>query len=224
MYVYSWEISSWKQCGDQPYYQPPLELLLKLNQSKVHHMCGMHIPRRHSTEYWWSASDLQHCRKWRQRPTLIYHFHSEMSIPDTAREYRLPKVSVAFKLSKKAFRLLFTTTLCFMHPNVRYTARSVPEHLSYEEALTLALATFAIITVRYDAQPSESVAGVTAYATLTGPVPLKGGDTVLVLGTGGVSMSVNFYGVPTKRRELLAGILVFLFRFEDVNPDPPCCG
>jgi len=46
----------------------------------------------------------------------------------------------------------------------------VPEYLSYEEAATL------------------PCAALTAYSALMGPVPLKGGDTVLVLGTGGVSI------------------------------------
>ncbi|EMD34894.1 hypothetical protein CERSUDRAFT_85661 [Gelatoporia subvermispora B] len=46
----------------------------------------------------------------------------------------------------------------------------IPEHLSYEEAATL------------------PCAAVTAYSALLGPVPIKGGDTVLVLGTGGVSI------------------------------------
>jgi len=46
----------------------------------------------------------------------------------------------------------------------------IPEHLSYEEASTL------------------PCAAVTAYNALMGPIPLKGGDTVLVQGTGGVSI------------------------------------
>ncbi|EGN99159.1 hypothetical protein SERLA73DRAFT_137349 [Serpula lacrymans var. lacrymans S7.3] len=46
----------------------------------------------------------------------------------------------------------------------------VPEHLSYEEASTL------------------PCAALTAYNALMGPVPVKGGDYVLVLGTGGVSI------------------------------------
>ncbi|EMD30920.1 hypothetical protein CERSUDRAFT_89624 [Gelatoporia subvermispora B] len=46
----------------------------------------------------------------------------------------------------------------------------VPEHLSYEEASTL------------------PCAALTAYNGLMGPVPLKGGDTVLVQGTGGTSI------------------------------------
>ncbi|KAF9820798.1 hypothetical protein IEO21_01241 [Rhodonia placenta] len=46
----------------------------------------------------------------------------------------------------------------------------VPEHLSYEEASTL------------------PCAAVTAYNALMGPNPLKGGDYVLVQGTGGVSI------------------------------------
>ncbi|OBZ74936.1 hypothetical protein A0H81_05513 [Grifola frondosa] len=46
----------------------------------------------------------------------------------------------------------------------------IPEYLTYEEASTL------------------PCAGLTAYNALMGPVPLKGGDVVLVQGTGGVSM------------------------------------
>ncbi|KAF5373107.1 hypothetical protein D9758_001609 [Tetrapyrgos nigripes] len=46
----------------------------------------------------------------------------------------------------------------------------IPDHLSFEEASTL------------------PCAALTAYNALMGPVPLKGGDTVLVLGTGGVSI------------------------------------
>ncbi|OCH90148.1 NAD(P)-binding protein [Obba rivulosa] len=46
----------------------------------------------------------------------------------------------------------------------------VPEHLSYEEASCL------------------PCAALTAYNALMGPTPLKGGDTILVQGTGGVSI------------------------------------
>ncbi|KAE9406611.1 NAD(P)-binding protein [Gymnopus androsaceus JB14] len=46
----------------------------------------------------------------------------------------------------------------------------IPEHLSYEEASTL------------------PCAALTAYNALMGPVPVKSGDTVLILGTGGVSI------------------------------------
>ncbi|KAG2151112.1 uncharacterized protein EDB93DRAFT_1249602 [Suillus bovinus] len=46
----------------------------------------------------------------------------------------------------------------------------IPEYLSYEEASTL------------------PCAALTAYNACFGPVPLKGGDYVLVLGTGGVSI------------------------------------
>ncbi|KAF8841063.1 NAD(P)-binding protein [Paxillus ammoniavirescens] len=46
----------------------------------------------------------------------------------------------------------------------------IPPHLTYEEASTL------------------PCAALTAYNALMGPVPLKGGDHVLVLGTGGVSI------------------------------------
>jgi len=51
-----------------------------------------------------------------------------------------------------------------------YSLVRVPEHLSYEEASTL------------------PCAALTAYNALMGPVPLKGGDYVLILGTGGVSI------------------------------------
>ncbi|KAF8130167.1 hypothetical protein EV363DRAFT_1432092 [Boletus edulis] len=46
----------------------------------------------------------------------------------------------------------------------------IPDYLTYEEASTL------------------PCAALTAYNALHGPVPLKGGDYVLVLGTGGVSI------------------------------------
>ncbi|KAI9069903.1 NAD(P)-binding protein [Trametes sanguinea] len=46
----------------------------------------------------------------------------------------------------------------------------IPDHLTHEEAATL------------------PCAAVTAYNALMGPNPLKGGDTVLVQGTGGVSV------------------------------------
>ncbi|KAI5115188.1 hypothetical protein M0805_000415 [Coniferiporia weirii] len=51
-----------------------------------------------------------------------------------------------------------------------YCLVHVPEHLSYEEASTL------------------PCAAATAFNSLNGPIPLKGGDVVLVLGTGGVSI------------------------------------
>ncbi|KAK0499221.1 hypothetical protein EDD18DRAFT_65673 [Armillaria luteobubalina] len=46
----------------------------------------------------------------------------------------------------------------------------IPEHLSFEEASTL------------------PCAALTAYNALMGPKPVKAGDTVLILGTGGVSI------------------------------------
>ncbi|KAG7445440.1 alcohol dehydrogenase superfamily protein [Guyanagaster necrorhizus] len=52
-----------------------------------------------------------------------------------------------------------------------YCLVRIPEHLSYEEASTL------------------PCAALTAYNALLGPKPVKAGDTVLVLGTGGVSIS-----------------------------------
>ncbi|KAK0460396.1 uncharacterized protein EV420DRAFT_1532066 [Desarmillaria tabescens] len=50
-----------------------------------------------------------------------------------------------------------------------YCLVKIPEHLSFEEASTL------------------PCAALTAYNALLGPKPVKAGDTVLVLGTGGVS-------------------------------------
>ncbi|KAK0184441.1 hypothetical protein F5146DRAFT_238906 [Armillaria mellea] len=51
-----------------------------------------------------------------------------------------------------------------------YSLVRIPAHLSYEEASTL------------------PCAALTAYNAFMGPKPLKAGDTVLVLGTGGVSI------------------------------------
>ncbi|KAF9029505.1 NAD(P)-binding protein [Hymenopellis radicata] len=51
-----------------------------------------------------------------------------------------------------------------------YSLVAIPAHLSYEEASTL------------------PCAALTAYNALMGPRPVKAGDTVLVLGTGGTSM------------------------------------
>jgi NADPH:quinone reductase-like Zn-dependent oxidoreductase len=49
-----------------------------------------------------------------------------------------------------------------------------PAHLSFEEASTL------------------PCAALTAYNALHGPTPIKAGDTVLIIGTGGVSMFVLY--------------------------------
>ncbi|KAG6843550.1 hypothetical protein H0H87_003323 [Tephrocybe sp. NHM501043] len=54
---------------------------------------------------------------------------------------------------------------------------SIPSHLSYEEASTL------------------PCAALTAYNALNGPVPIKAGDYVLVLGTGGVSIHALQFAV-----------------------------
>ncbi|KAK0470380.1 alcohol dehydrogenase superfamily protein [Desarmillaria tabescens] len=59
--------------------------------------------------------------------------------------------------------------LRWTHPRFQSLVK-IPEHLSYEEASTL------------------PCAGVTAYNALMGPKPVKAGDSVLVLGTGGVSI------------------------------------
>ncbi|KAG6827186.1 hypothetical protein H0H92_012851 [Tricholoma furcatifolium] len=56
---------------------------------------------------------------------------------------------------------------------------SIPSHLSYEEASTL------------------PCAALTAYNSLFGSIPLKAGDHVLVLGTGGVSTFGLQFGVAT---------------------------
>ncbi|KAF8154227.1 alcohol dehydrogenase superfamily protein [Crassisporium funariophilum] len=56
---------------------------------------------------------------------------------------------------------------------------SIPAHLSYEQASTL------------------PCAALTAYNALYGPIPLKSGDTVLVLGTGGVSMFALQFAVAS---------------------------
>ncbi|KAI3608064.1 hypothetical protein WG66_005175 [Moniliophthora roreri] len=55
----------------------------------------------------------------------------------------------------------------------------IPDHLSFEEASTL------------------PCAALTAYNALWGPVPLKSGDTVLVLGTGGVSIFALQFAVAS---------------------------
>ncbi|EMD34915.1 hypothetical protein CERSUDRAFT_66784 [Gelatoporia subvermispora B] len=54
-----------------------------------------------------------------------------------------------------------------------------PEHLTYEEASTLPCAV------------------LTAYSALMGPVHVKGGDTILVQGTGGVSIFALQFAVAT---------------------------
>ncbi|TFK29173.1 alcohol dehydrogenase superfamily protein [Coprinopsis marcescibilis] len=56
---------------------------------------------------------------------------------------------------------------------------SIPKHLSYVEASTL------------------PCAALTAYAGLSGPVPVKAGDHVLVLGTGGVSIFALQFAVAS---------------------------
>ncbi|KII90727.1 hypothetical protein PLICRDRAFT_542917 [Plicaturopsis crispa FD-325 SS-3] len=55
----------------------------------------------------------------------------------------------------------------------------IPEHLSYEEASTL------------------PCAALTAYNAISGPVPVKGGDTILIQGTGGVSIFALQFAVAS---------------------------
>lgn len=67
----------------------------------------------------------------------------------------------------------------------------IPESLTYEEASTLPYA-FLVgppMKICWD-HVFLSCAGVTAYNALNGPRLVKAGDTVLVLGTGGVSTLV----------------------------------
>ncbi|KAJ8072953.1 hypothetical protein PM082_019816 [Marasmius tenuissimus] len=71
----------------------------------------------------------------------------------------------------------------YVSPN-RFRARedslvAIPEHLSYEEGATL------------------PCAAVTAYNALSSSVPVKAGDTVLVLGTGGVSIFAIQFAVAS---------------------------
>ncbi|KAI0357912.1 NAD-P-binding protein [Trametes cingulata] len=56
---------------------------------------------------------------------------------------------------------------------------SIPAHLTYEEASTL------------------PCAALTAYNALRGPIPVKGGDIVLVQGTGGVSIFALQFAVAS---------------------------
>ncbi|KAJ8072947.1 hypothetical protein PM082_019810 [Marasmius tenuissimus] len=60
-----------------------------------------------------------------------------------------------------------------------YSLVAIPEHLSYEEGATL------------------PCAAVTAYNALTDPVPIKAGDTVLIQGTGGVSIFALQFAVAS---------------------------
>ncbi|KAL0064882.1 hypothetical protein AAF712_008135 [Marasmius tenuissimus] len=60
-----------------------------------------------------------------------------------------------------------------------YSLVAIPEHLSYEEGATL------------------PCAAVTAYNALTNPVPIKAGDTVLIQGTGGVSIFALQFAVAS---------------------------
>ncbi|GJJ07097.1 putative secondary metabolism biosyntheticenzyme [Clathrus columnatus] len=60
-----------------------------------------------------------------------------------------------------------------------YSLVAIPEHLSYEEASTL------------------PCAALTAYNALMGPEKLKGGDVVLVQGTGGVSIFALQFAVAS---------------------------
>ncbi|KAL0573820.1 hypothetical protein V5O48_008128 [Marasmius crinis-equi] len=62
---------------------------------------------------------------------------------------------------------------------------AIPDHLSFEEASTL------------------PCAAVTAYNALMGPVPVKAGDTVLIQGTGGVSIFALQFAVASEATVIL---------------------
>ena len=68
----------------------------------------------------------------------------------------------------------------------------IPEELSYEEAATL------------------PCAGVVAWSSLHGPVPVKAGDVVLVQGTGGVSMWVSLL-MPSRGSAMTSSSTASLF-------------
>ncbi|PPQ74723.1 hypothetical protein CVT24_003919 [Panaeolus cyanescens] len=75
----------------------------------------------------------------------------------------------------------------------------IPDHLSYEEASTLPYVPVPLIpylerphslthSLTHSRMAKNRCAALTAYNALHGPVPIKAGDHVLVLGTGGVSI------------------------------------
>lgn len=66
----------------------------------------------------------------------------------------------------------------------------IPVHMSFEEAATLSCAGACISSINhYAAFDMMLCAGTTAYTSLLGgPAPLKAGQTVVVQGTGGVSL------------------------------------
>lgn len=68
-----------------------------------------------------------------------------------------------------------------------YSLVKFPEHLSYVQASTLPFVLLCLTVKSSGANLVFSCAALTAYHALYGPNPLKAGDFVLVLGTGGVS-------------------------------------
>ena len=76
---------------------------------------------------------------------------------------------------------------------------AIPDYMSYEEASTL------------------PCAAVTAYNGLYGPKPLRGGDFVLILGTGGVSMYNECSLLQLASPDMLACIIALESRL----PSPP---
>ncbi|KAG1733710.1 hypothetical protein EDB19DRAFT_1830842 [Suillus lakei] len=82
-------------------------------------------------------------------------------------------ISMATSLKTSNLLDLVATSMAVLREYINVPVHSmvrIPEHLSYEEGSTL------------------PCAALTAYNAFLGPVPLKGGDYVLVLGTGGVSI------------------------------------
>lgn len=83
---------------------------------------------------------------------------------------------MGFSRSMLYYRLMLGLSNCLCHHVVWLKSLQclvkIPEHLSFEEASTL------------------PCAALTAWSALYGPKPVKTGDHVLIIGTGGVSMSV----------------------------------
>jgi hypothetical protein len=53
---------------------------------------------------------------------------------------------------------------------------------------------------------NTSCAALAAYNASIGPIPFKGGDTLLVLGTGGLYIISQYFGVPNSKNESLADL------------------
>ncbi|KAF4612334.1 hypothetical protein D9613_003935 [Agrocybe pediades] len=105
---------------------------------------------------------------WKKGDRVCANFSTEHLYGDPTPE------SVASSMGAQAPGVL-TEYRCFP----AHALVSVPPHLNYEEASTL------------------PCAALTAYNGLMGPKPVKAGDTVLVLGTGGVSIFALQFAVAS---------------------------